>query len=75
MLTIPYEETEFGKFYAFETITLCPFDRELFDTSIMSDSEIEWVNNYHRMVYDRLSPLMDETERTWLANATAPLSK
>ena len=75
VLTIPYEETEFGKFYAFETITLCPFDRELFDTSIMSDSEIEWVNNYHRMVYDRLSPLMDETERTWLANATAPLSK
>lgn len=73
VLTIPYEETEFGKFYAFETITLCPFDRKLFDLSIMSADEIEWVNNYHRIVYDRLAPLMTEEERTWLAAATAPL--
>ncbi|MBD5301000.1 MAG: aminopeptidase P family protein [Bacteroides sp.] len=74
VLTIPYEETEFGKFYAFETITLCPFDRKLFDTSIMSDAEVEWVNNYHRTVYDRLAPLMTDDERAWLATATAPLS-
>lgn len=73
VLTIPYEETEFGKFYAFETITLCPFDRALFDTSIMSAAEIEWVNNYHRTVYDRLAPLMEADEREWLAAATAPL--
>lgn len=73
VLTIPYEETEFGKFYAFETITLCPFDRKLFDLSIMSADEIEWVNNYHCTVYDRLAPLMTEEERTWLAAATAPL--
>ncbi len=73
VLTIPYEETEFGKFYAFETITLCPFDRKLFDTSIMSADEIEWVNNYHRTVYDRLAPLMNEEERIWLAAATAAL--
>lgn len=73
VLTIPYEETEFGKFYAFETITLCPFDRKLFDLSIMSADEIEWVNNYHRTVYDRLAPLITEEERTWLAAATAPL--
>ena len=74
VLTIPYEETEFGKFYAFETITLCPFDRKLFDLSIMSDSEIEWVNNYHRTVYDRLAPLMNDEERAWLAAATARLA-
>ncbi|MCM1076491.1 MAG: aminopeptidase P family protein [Bacteroides sp.] len=74
VLTIPYEETEFGKFYAFETIALCPFDRKLFDLSIMSGAEIEWVNNYHRMVYDRLAPLMTEDEREWLTAATAPLS-
>jgi len=73
VLTIPYEETEFGKFYAFETITLCPFDRTLFDTSIMSEAEIAWVNNYHRMVYDRLSPILTESERQWLADATAPI--
>ncbi len=75
VLTIPYEETEFGKFYAFETITLCPFDRSLFDVSIMSDEEIEWVDNYHHTVYDRLAPLMTEEERAWLAAATRPLDR
>ncbi len=74
VLTIPYEETEFGKFYAFETITLCPFDRTLFQTEIMSPDEIAWVNNYHKMVYDRLAPSLTESEREWLAAATAPLA-
>ncbi|MDE5988267.1 MAG: aminopeptidase P family protein [Duncaniella sp.] len=74
VLTIPYEETEFGKFYAFETITLCPFDRALFDTSIMSAEEIKWVDDYHKTVYDRLAPLMEADEREWLAAATAPLN-
>lgn len=75
VLTVNHEETEFGKFFAFETITLCPFDRNLFDTSIMSDAEIAWVNDYHQMVYDRLSPLMDANEVKWLKEATAPLTK
>lgn len=75
VLTIPYEETEFGKFYAFETITLCPFDRVLFQTSIMTDDEINWVNNYHTMVFERLSPSLTEAERQWLAEATAPITK
>ncbi|MDE6116235.1 MAG: aminopeptidase P family protein [Duncaniella sp.] len=75
VLTIPYEETEFGKFYAFETITLCPFDRNLFQTEIMSEDEIKWVDNYHKMVYDRLAPSLTEPEREWLAAATAPLAK
>lgn len=75
VLTIPYEETEFGKFYAFETITLCPFDRSLFQTEIMSEAEIEWLNNYHRTVFERLSPELTDDERQWLAAATAPLTK
>ena len=74
VLTIPYETTEFGRFYAFETVTMCPFDRELFDTSIMSEAEIEWVNNYHRTVYDRLAPSLTPDEREWLADACKPLS-
>lgn len=74
VLTVSCMTTEFGKFYAFETITLCPFDRKLFDTSIMSAAEIEWVNNYHQTVYSRLAPLMDDSERAWLAAATASLN-
>ncbi len=52
---------------------MCPFDRDLFDTSIMSDEEIAWVNNYHRTVYDRLAPSLTPDERAWLAEATKAL--
>lgn len=73
VLTVPAFETEFGHFLKFETLTLCPFDRSLFDLSIMTDEEIIWVNDYHRMVYDRLSPLLSEEECKWLEQATKPL--
>ena len=47
--------TEFGNFYKFETLTLCPFDLSLFDTEIMTNQEIEWVNEYHRQVREALA--------------------
>lgn len=64
---------EFGQFYRFETLTLFPFDKKAFDTSIMTEEEIEWLDNYHRMVYEKLSPSLDAEERAWLADATSPL--
>lgn len=73
VLTVPYETTEFGKFYAFETVTLCPFDRTLFETAIMSEEEIAWVDNYHKRVYYTLASHLTDTERAWLAAATSPL--
>lgn len=73
ILTIPSMTTEFGRFYAFETITLCPFDRSLFDTTIMSETQIGWVDAYHATVYDRLAPALTEAEQAWLKAATAPL--
>lgn len=69
------ETTEFGTFLCFETLTLCPFDLRLFDTAIMTDEEIEWVNNYHRHVFDSLRPLLDETAGEWLALKTRPLTR
>ena len=44
VLTVPAFTTEFGRFFKFETMTLFPFDRSLFDTSIMTPEEINWVN-------------------------------
>lgn len=75
VLTVHAMDTEFGQFLKFETITLCPFDITLFDTSIMTDSEIQWVNDYHRNVRDRLTPLLNSAERTWLEKKTAPLTR
>ena len=73
VLTVPAFTTEFGNFYRFETMTLFPFDRTLFDTAIMTAEEIAWVNGYHDMVYNRLSPLLDGDQAAWLREKTLPL--
>lgn len=75
VLTVKAMDTEFGHFLRFETLTLCPFDLALFDTSIMTDEEIAWLNDYHTRVRDTLTPLLaNDEERQWLAAATAPLN-
>lgn len=73
VLTVKDMSTEFGNFYALETLTLFPFDRRLFDTSIMTPGEIAWVNDYHGRVKDTLTPLLSPEEADWLALATRPL--
>ncbi|MDE5930336.1 MAG: M24 family metallopeptidase C-terminal domain-containing protein [Muribaculaceae bacterium] len=75
ILTVKAMTTEFGNFYRFETLTLFPFDLRLFDTTIMTDAEIEWINNYHSEVRSRLTPLLNEAERLWLEAKTAPLTR
>ena len=66
VLTVPAMTTEFGDFYKFETLTLCPFDRKLFDLSLMTADEIAWVNDYHAKVREALSPALDSDSRAWL---------
>lgn len=66
--------TEFGNFLRFKVMTLFPFDRSLFDTSIMIPDEIKWVNDYHAMVRERLTPYLSPEEAAWIVEKTAPLS-
>lgn len=67
---------EFGKFYGFEPLTLFPFDLNLFETSIMTDEEIDWVNAYHQRVRETLLPLLEnENQRQWLTAKTATLCR
>ena len=74
VLTVRDEETDFGEFYCFETLTLCPIDTRLVDPSLLSDDELTWLNDYHRRVYDELSPLLEDADRTWLETRTRPLT-
>lgn len=74
VLTVPAFTTEFGRFLKFETLTLFPFDRNLFDLSMMTPAEIRWVNDYHATVYARLSPLLTTEEQEWLRAKTLPLA-
>ncbi len=73
VLTVPAMTTEFGNFYKFETLTLCPFDLSLFDTEIMTNQEIEWVNEYHRQVREALAPGLEGRPLEWLYANTEPL--
>lgn len=75
MLTVPACETEFGRFFKFDTITLCPVDTRLLNTSMMTDQEIAWINDYHHRVYVALSPLVEGADLDWLRERTAEISK
>lgn len=64
--TIEADSNEFGDFYEFENLTFCPFSRELFDLSLLTDDELHWLNAYHREVLERLTPHLDGREVEWL---------
>ena len=66
-------QTEFGSFFSFEVLTLCPFERELIDIELLSEEEIQMVDAYHQWVYDELYELIDDEAIDYLEYATAPL--
>lgn len=66
-------ETEFGKFLGSETLTLCYIDTKLVIPSMLSVREHAWLNKYHQMVYDLVSPHLTEEEKAWLKEKTAEI--
>lgn len=76
VLTVPALSTpDGGNFLRFETVTLFPFDTNLVDTSMMTDAQIKWLNDYHKHVYDTLSPHLSADAAQWLARKTEPVMK
>ncbi|MDB2384302.1 aminopeptidase P family protein [Endozoicomonas sp.] len=63
-------ETEFGEFYKLEALTLAPIDTRPLMMSLLSRSDLEWLNTYHARVRDELSSLLDGDDLEWLLNAT-----
>lgn len=74
LLITPYRETEFGRFLGMESLTLCPIDTAPIARELLTEEERAWLNDYHLLVYERLSPLLDDDEQAWLREATRPLS-
>ena len=70
IVTQEFNKNEFGAFYNFETITLCPIDTTPIDKDLMTQNEIDWLNEYHAMVYDKLNSLLNSEESDWLKNKT-----
>jgi Xaa-Pro aminopeptidase len=73
LLVTPYRETEFGKFLQFEPLTLCPIDKTPIIKELLLQEEIDWLNDYHQQVYERLSPHLTADECHWLREVTQPL--
>ena len=69
------DKTEFGQFMYLEPLTMVPFDRDAIDVSLLTESELALLNDYHKLVYDTVSPLLGAEEQAWLAQATAPLCR
>lgn len=63
-------ETEWGKFLTFETLTVCYIDTRLVVVPMLSAREHAWLNKYHQMVYDLISPHLNEEEKAWLKEKT-----
>ncbi len=73
LLITAYKETEFGRFLQFEPLTLCPIDKRPIIREMMLQEEVDWLNQYHQTVFERLSPHLSADEAAWLRQATAPI--
>lgn len=73
LLTVPYVTTEFGRFLRFEPLTLCPIDTKPIILDMLTEEERSVLNAYHRLVYDRIAPLLDTEHKEWLAEKTLPI--
>lgn len=69
VLTVPAGEGMFGHYLKFETVTLCPICTKGIVRELLTQEEADWLNQYHRTVYEKLSPDLDEDERYWLKKA------
>lgn len=63
----------------FETITMCPIQTKMIDVTLLTEKEIETLNNYHKKVYETLKPLLekidDQQTLAWLTRETRPIER
>lgn len=66
VLVVDDVTNEYGDFLKFETVTLFPIDKKLIDLKLLTNLEIDWINQYHQEVEDQLLPLLKKDEKKWL---------
>ena len=59
----------------FETLTFAPIERRLIDVSMLSESELHWLNDYHAEVLEKIGPGLEGEDKAWLERQCAPLSR
>jgi Xaa-Pro aminopeptidase len=73
ILTVDDVETEFAKFMKFETLTLCPIDLKPVVKELLTKEEIDWINNYHQTVFEKLSSHLEQELKDFLKEKTQPI--
>lgn len=73
LLVTDYVQTDFGKFLQMEPLTLCPIDTAPIDAGLLTADEKKWLDDYHHMVFEKLSPWLGEDDKKWLEEATKPI--
>ena len=70
VVTVKDEKNKYGQFMRFEMMTFVPIDLDAIDPEELTKSEREWLNDYHRQCYEKLSPYMTDEENEWLREYT-----
>lgn len=67
------EKNEYGQFMYFDTLTYVPIDREAIDPAYLTPLQRQYLNEYHRAVYEKIGPMLEDGERAWLKEATSEI--
>ena len=67
------ETTDFGTFYDFETLTICPFDRNIIATELLTEPEKNWLNEYHQWCREKLENDLEGEVKDWFLDQVKPL--
>ena len=73
VLTIEHMTNEFNEFYAFETLTLAPIETSIINFDLLDKKHIAWLNEYHQLVFDKISPELSSEEKAWLKDKLKPI--
>lgn len=68
-----WKKTEWNTFYEFETITYCPFFKSIIIKEMLSEEEIQWLNNYHKLCEEKLGSLLEGEVKEWFLEMVKPL--
>ena len=64
------KKSSLKNFYDFETLSLFPYEKDLINKNLLNVDQLNWINNYHQLVFKKLSPYLDNEHKTWLLSKT-----
>ena len=73
VLSVPKEKTAWGQFVGFENLTMCPIDIRAIEPALLTAEEKKYLNDYHKLVFKTLSPMLGKEETAWLKKMTAAI--